>query len=110
MAEALITDVFGAAFTQNATTLTIAKADLDFTATATNKADVAVAGIFKKWANNLTQAAFNADFDRSIYITPSFESVVTRTIGSVTNQYLHSTWNIVFAKSLATSGITPNDY
>ena len=110
MAEPTLTDVFGAGATQTATTITILKADLDITATSSNKAEGLAAAIFKKMAGNLTQTAFNADADRSIYIAQSFDSVGSRTVGSTTTQLLLSAWNIVFAKIQATSSITPNDY
>lgn len=110
MAEPTLTEVFGAGATQTATTITILKADLDITASATNKAEGLAAAIFKKMSGNLTKTAFDGDADRSVYIEPSYETIGSRTIGTTTSQLLQSFWSIVFAKPQATAGITPNDY
>lgn len=110
MAEPSITDIFGAGATQDSTTILISKADLDIVASANNKAEGLLAAIFKKAGINLTQTAFNADEARSIYISPSFDSIASRTVNNTTTQLYQTAWNIVFAKPQTTPGITPNDY
>lgn len=110
MAEPTLTGVFGAGASQTATHITIAKADLDLTASATNKAEQLLAGIVKRAGTALTPAAFGADMDFSVNIAPGYDSLITRSIGGTTAQYYQSQVLINFAKPQASAGITPNDY
>jgi hypothetical protein len=110
MAEPLFTDIFGAGATQTATTITILKADLNMTATATNRGEQCFAAIIKKAATKLTAANFGTNGDQSISIAPGFDSLTYRTIGTVQETLLQTQLNINFAKVQASSGVTPDDY
>lgn len=110
MAEPTLTGVFGAGATQTATHITIAKADLDLTASATNRAEQLLAGIVKRAGTTLTPTAFGADLDVSVNVSPGYDSLITRSVGGTTAQYYQSQVVINFAKPQASAGITPNDY
>lgn len=110
MAEPTLQSVFGAGATQTATTLTILKADLAVTATATNRADQLFAGIVKRAATELTEVKFDADPDRSIEIVPGFDSLIYRTVGTSQLAFLQNQLTVNFAKTQASTGITPDDY
>jgi hypothetical protein len=111
MAEPLLTEVFGTGATQTATTITILKADLDLTATATNRAEQLLAGIIKKAAATLTPANYGTNPDQSVNMAPGFDSLVYRTdtVG-VTTTHLQTQIAVNFSKPQATSGVTPDDY
>lgn len=110
MAEPTLQQVFGAGATQTATTITILKADLDMTATATNRAEQCFAAIVKKGGVTLTPANFATNGDQSITIAPGFDSLAYRTIGTVQETLLQTQLTLNFAKVQPTSGVTPDDY
>jgi hypothetical protein len=110
MAEPTLQEVFGAGATQTATAITILKADLSMTASATNRGEQLFAAIVKKASVNLTEANFALNTDQSINIAAGFDSLVYRTIASTTTTLLQSQLNINFNKIQASSGITPDDY
>jgi hypothetical protein len=110
MAEPLLTDVFGAGVTQDATTITIFKSDLPMTATATNRAEQIFAAIVKKASTVLTATAFSSNSDRSINIAPGYDSLAYRTIGTTQETLLQTQLTINFAKIQTSSGVTPDDY
>lgn len=110
MAEPTLQEVFGVGATQTATTVTILKADLDMTAAASNRGEQIFAAIVKKASTTLTEANFALNPDQSINIAVGFESLVYRTINTVTSTLLQAQLSINFHKPQASSGITPNDY
>jgi hypothetical protein len=110
MAEPTLQEVFGAGATQTATAITILKADLSMTASATNRGEQLFAAIVKKASVNLTEANFALNTDQSINIAAGFDSLVYRTIASTTTTLLQSQLNINFNKIQASSGVTPDDY
>jgi hypothetical protein len=110
MAEPLLTDVFGAGATQTATTITILKADLALTASATNRAEQLLAGIIKKAATALTTTTLNTNVDQSISIAPGFDQLVYRQVAGVNTPFLQSQLAINFAKAQVSTGVTPDDY
>jgi hypothetical protein len=110
MAEPTLQEVFGAGATQTATTITILKADLALTASATNRAEQLLAGICKKAATNLTSANFSTNGDQSITVSTGFDSLVYRTIANTQQTLLQTQLTFNFAKIQATSGISPDDY
>jgi len=111
MPEPTINDVFGAGATQTATTLTILKADLlTLTPVAANRGEQLLMGIILRAQANLTPAARNLDFDRSIAIEPAFDQVTSRTVGSTTNNYYQSGITISAQKINTNSAIDADDY
>jgi hypothetical protein len=110
MAEPTLQEVFGAGATQTATTITILKADLALTASATNRAEQLLAGICKKASTNLTSSNFSTNGDQSITVSTGFDSLVYRTIGTAQQTLLQTQLTFNFAKIQTTSGISPDDY
>jgi hypothetical protein len=110
MAEPTLQEVFGAGATQTATTITILKADLGITATATNRGEQLFAGIVKKAAIDLSTTNFGTNADQSIAMSPGFDSITYRTINGVQTAYLQNQLTINFAKVQTSAGITPDDY
>ncbi len=112
MAEPTLADIFGAAATQTATTLTIAKADLTalgLTATATNTAESLFVALLLKAKAVLTPTASETNPDQSVTVAePDFnaQTLVTRN-----NQtYRQSSFTVNLQKLDAGSVINPNDY
>ncbi len=110
MAEPTFTEVFGTGATQDATTITILKADLPMTAAAVNRGEQCFAAIVKKASANLTSANFATNQNQSITIASGFDSLTYRTIGSTQETLLQSQLTLNFAKAQASSGVTPDDY
>lgn len=110
MAEPTLIDVFGAGASQTATTVTIAKADLDITASASNKAEGLLAAVVKKAQTALTATAYDTNPDQNIKIEDGFPSIGYRTENGVSVSYLQTPVSVVFTKSQSNPGITPNDY
>lgn len=112
MAEPTLTDIFGAGATQDATTLTIVKANLPgLTASANNTGEALLTGILKCAAVNANETNRDSNIDQSVVIdltqTPSF---VTRTNGSTTNTYIRNTITVELDKSYGNVDIDPDDY
>lgn len=87
MAEPLLTDVFGANATQDASTITIAKSDLaavGLTVSATNTAESLLASILLMAQQSLTETNFGTNQDQSITILPGFDSIIQRDDGTGT--------------------------
>lgn len=81
MAEPTLQQIFGAAATQTATTITISKADLagkGLTANVANRAESILAAILFKAQDYLTSSNQETNADIQITIENSFESLVTR--------------------------------
>ncbi|MDZ8023581.1 MAG: hypothetical protein RMX97_02630 [Nostoc sp. DedQUE11] len=94
MAEPTLTQVFGSGATQDATSITILKADLaGLTAGASNTAESLIAGIILKASNylNTTNQGTNADIQITIEDS-GFPQVVTRN----NIQYRQTTYNVNF--------------
>ncbi|MDJ0800176.1 MAG: hypothetical protein QNJ51_25780 [Calothrix sp. MO_167.B12] len=109
MAEPTLTEIFGAGATQDATTVTITKASLfGLTPTASNTAESLLAAINLTARQNLTQDAFNADTDRSIYVGTGFPGFANR--GANNDQYRIDQLTINLAKLDTQSNLNPNDY
>jgi hypothetical protein len=110
VAEPTLQEIFGAGATQTATTVTILKADLDLTATASNRGEQVFAAVCKKAQPALTEATFATNPDQSITIAPGFDSLVYRTVNNVQSTFLQNQLTVNFAKIQASAGITPDNY
>jgi hypothetical protein len=111
MAKPTIQDVFGAGATQTATTITILKSDLPtLTASASNGGEQMFMAMLLRAEQNLTVAARNTDLDRSIAIERGFDQVLSRTVGTVTNEYYQGGLTISAQKINTNSAIDADDY
>lgn len=109
MPEPTLQDIFGGSATQDATTLTISKANLTtvgLTASATNTAESLFVAILLLAKSTLTADALNTNPDQSISIEDSFESLVTRN----SQTYRQKTYSINLQKVDTSSVIDPDDY
>jgi hypothetical protein len=112
MTEKTLTQVFGSGATQNATTLTILKADLaNFTGTTTNSADSLAVAIMNLLVSGYPTADRQADKDVSLVANlspiPSVEGDFT-----VTPNVAYKVWNYsvgVYKLDPATTP-SPNDF
>lgn len=103
-----LADVFGPGATQNATTITIAKADLPtLTPSATNTAQQLLAAILLKAGAFLTPEKHDADPDAKIEIAYSGQSVVPGTGGTNSRQ---DTYSLVFYKTVPAEQVDADDY
>ncbi|PHJ54491.1 hypothetical protein VF14_35185 [Nostoc linckia z18] len=110
MAEPTLVQVFGANATQDATTITITKADLvavGLTAGSNNTAESLLTAIILRAKNYLTTANHDANIDQSVTITdgyiPSF--VIRNDV-----QYRQDTVTVAFEKLAGSTTIDPDDY
>ncbi|MDJ0800169.1 MAG: hypothetical protein QNJ51_25745 [Calothrix sp. MO_167.B12] len=78
MAEPTLTAVFGDNVTQDGTTLTVAKADLPITASATNTGESLLVGLMLKAAENLNSNAQGVDPDIQVTIDRDSSAAITR--------------------------------
>ncbi|MBD2570441.1 hypothetical protein H6G59_21590 [Anabaena lutea FACHB-196] len=86
MPKSTLTEVFGENATQTATSVTIQKADFaTLTASASNSGSSLLSALLIKNKATLTQAAFDADVDKSIYLSEGFTSFIPR--GTDNTQY-----------------------
>ncbi|MFN6515698.1 MAG: hypothetical protein RMY29_014550 [Nostoc sp. CreGUA01] len=109
MAEPTLQQIFGANATQDATTITITKADLPgLTASANNKGESLLAAINLKAQQYLTQANFDANIDQSIIVDKGFSSFVFRGINN--DQYRTDQITVSLAKLDTNNTIDPDDY
>lgn len=107
MAEPTLQQVFGANAVQDATTLTISKADLTgLTATASNTSESLWVAILLKAASYLTDANLQINPEQSISIADSFDTLTTRNNQS----YRQKTYNVNLQKLDVGITINPNDY
>ena len=112
MAEPTLQQVFGDNASQNATTLTISKADLSslgLTPSANNSAESLFVAILLKAKQYLSVANYEANIDQSITIaTPDFnaQSLVTRN----NQQYRQFQEVVNLYKVDSSSTIDPDDY
>lgn len=104
-----LAQVFGNNATQDATSLTLNKADfadVSLTAEAANTAQALVAAQFLKWAAVLTEENQNLDSSQLITINRDLESITTR--GG--NTYTRVTYSINFDKLTPTITIDPDSF
>jgi hypothetical protein len=110
MAEPTLQEIFGAGATQDATTITILKANLPMTSAAVNRGEQIFAAIVKKASTKLNTTDFATNPDQSVTIAAGFDSLAYRTIGTVQETLLQTQLTLNFAKVQPTSGVTPDDY
>ena len=113
MAEPSITDLFGSGATQDATTITIQKADLassGFTPSASNSAESILAAVLTKGKGYLTQANADANPDQSVTVVDGITSIISRNDGSGTFvPYRQFQMNVNFTTP-DTATFSPDDY
>jgi hypothetical protein len=110
--EPTLEQVFGAGTTQDATSITILKANLPgLTAAANNTAEALLTGILKRAAVNLTDTNRDSNINQSVVVdlsaTPLF---ATRTNGNTTETYIRNTISVELDKAYGTVEIDPDDY
>lgn len=112
MAEPTLQQVFGANALQDATTLTITKADLvGLTADANNTAEALLTGILKTAAVNLTDTNRDSNIDQSVVVDLSqIPTFTTRINGNSTDTYIRNTISVELDKAYGTVDIDPDDY
>lgn len=111
MPKPSLAEVFGAGASQSAATITIAKADLmsiGLTASETNSAEALLAAILLKAKSYLTEAAFEANIDQSLYISTGFKSTTVR--GTNNTQYVTDQLSVTLAKIDPQTPLDPDDY
>lgn len=107
MAEPTLAQIFGANATQDATSLTIHKADLTgLTPSSTNTAESLLAGIVVSGQPSLSAANQALNTDQSITITDSNDNITTRSGVA----YRRKTKIITFDKVDTGSAFDPDDY
>lgn len=109
MAEPTLQEVLGAGATQDATTVTIVKANLPgLTPSATNTAESLLAGVLLCAKNGLTKTTFDTNINQSIYIEAAYSGFIYR--GTDNAQYRNDPLTINLAKADTTATIDPDDY
>jgi len=110
MAELTLQQIFGNGASQDASTITISKADLatmGLTANASNKAESLLVAILLLAKQQLTADNMQSNADQSISIEESqFPSLVSRN----NNTYRQSTLNVNLQKLDTSNVINPDDY
>jgi hypothetical protein len=109
MAEPSLVALFGAGAVQDATSLTIDKADLvavGLTASANNSAEALFTAIMKTASATLTPENQDLNPDQSITIEDGFPSIIQRN----NQNYRQNTKTISFQKVDTQSEIDPDDY
>jgi hypothetical protein len=115
MAELSLTQVLGAGATQDATKITILKADLvGLTANANNRADALAVGILNLLTDAYTPAARAADKEVSLIALPQVPQIQTETefVNNVAVQtsYLNKPLIINLYSLFSANSPAPNDY
>ena len=108
MPEPTLAQLFGDNATQDATTITIVKADLastGLTPDAANKAESLLLAIFLKAKTTLTPENLDTNLDQSI----SIEDPTRSTDRRGDNDYLQQTYQINVQKLDTSAAIGPND-
>lgn len=111
MPKPSLAEVFGAGASQTSSTITISKADLTsvgLSASATNSAEALLAAILLKAKSHLTEAAFEANIDQSLYVGTGFKSTTVR--GTSNIQYITDQLTLTLAKIDPLSPLDPDDY
>ena len=111
MAEPTLTSVFGTNVTQDATTLTISKADLSvtgLTASANNTAESLLIAIMLKFKMALTDEARDANIDQSVAVVDGFSPSITTRNDAI---YLRNTISVEIDRVLTGADtIDPDNY
>jgi hypothetical protein len=114
MAEPTLQQVFGSGATQDATTLTILKSDLQtvgLTLTVDTAAEKLITAILKLAAMTLTSTNRDSNIDQSVLVdvdnSPAF---ATRVNGNTNMTYIRSTITVELDKAYSSTGINPDDY
>jgi hypothetical protein len=108
MTEPTLQQVFGASATQDATTLTITKADLTgLTASSTNRAEALLAAILIKAKSYLTSDNQTSNADQSITIADGF--VPSYTVRD-SIQYRQDDITVSLQKPAGSLALDPDDY
>jgi hypothetical protein len=111
MPKPTLIEVFGTNASQTATSFTISKNDLisvGLTASATNSAEALLAAIILKAKAYLTEAAFEANIDQSLFVGTGFKSTTVR--GTNNTQYITDQLVLNLAKIDPLSPLDPDDY
>lgn len=109
MAKPTLTQVFGAGAVQDATSLTIAKADLasvGLTADAADSAESLVVALLLKWKEYLNSTNRDANLDQVVYLEDGFASLTTRN----NQEYQQRSITCYFEKQNTNTSIDPDDY
>lgn len=111
MAEPAFTNVLGTNATQDATTITISKVDLEavgLTPADLNTGESILTAIILLARKQLTQENYNNNIDQSIYLEDGFSSFTTR--GNDNDSYRVDQITVNFSKLDASSIIDPDNY
>lgn len=109
MPKHTLTEVFGANATQTAESITIQKADLTtLTANANNDGSTILSAILIKAQAIMSQTAYDADSDKSIYLADGFSSFTTR--GANNDPYRVDQIVVNLAKPDTGSTLDADDY
>jgi hypothetical protein len=109
MSKPTLQSVFGANAVQDATTITILKADLPtLTASANNTAESLVVALSLKWQAGLTETNFNSNIDQSIYVGTGYPNFAFR--GTNNTQYRVDQLTFNLAKIDTANTIDADDY
>lgn len=109
MSEPTLVQLFGAGATQDATTLTIHKADLPrLTPSANNTAESLLTGILLQAQTQETKANFDLNIDQSVYIEDGFPSFIFRGTDNAPYEVRQLTVNL--AKPDTSATIDPDNY
>lgn len=110
MAEPTLIEVFGAGATQDATTVTIAKADLasvGLTASASNSAESLLVALILKAQTYLNDTNLATNIDQSVSITTATTPTFTNRNNAV---YIRDAISIEIDKPSPSLAIDPDDY
>ena len=109
MAEPTLQELLGANATQNATTITITKADLPtLTPSANNTPESLLTAILLKSKETLTKTTFDTNTDQSLYIDTGYPSFTTR--GTNGDSYRVDQFVVNLAKRDTAAIIDADDY
>ncbi|MEH1940096.1 MAG: hypothetical protein V7L01_07755 [Nostoc sp.] len=109
MSEPTLAQVFGSNATQDATTITIYKADLPrLTPQTVNTPESLLTGIIVKAQSGLPKSTFDSNIDQSIYVEPGYPGFAFR--GTDNTSYRVDNLVVNLAKIDTASTIDPDDY
>lgn len=109
MTQPTLTEVFGDGAIQDATSITILKADLvstGYTPSATNTAESSLMAIVVKAGTALTPANRTANVDQNLAIERGYDQTVYR--GQ--DQYGQASFTVTAQKSAPATALDPDDY
>ncbi|MBD2412215.1 hypothetical protein FACHB389_35895 [Nostoc calcicola FACHB-389] len=109
MAEPTLQEIFGANATQDATTVTIVKADLPgLTASANNRGESLLTGIILKAQAGLPKTSFDTNLNQNVYVELGYPGFTFR--GTDNDPYRVDQFTVNLAKLDTQSTIDPDDY